>query len=663
MNPDYGVTPFGFRAMRLINIKNMLEDLFIAEFGDINLDAQSVTGQLIGIYSKVLADIWENMEDVYQSQYPNSASGVSLDNVVQLNGITRLPAQQTFVIGAATGLENTLIPANSLARIPQTDQVFFSTTPTFITRDNSIRNIFQILSLGAQAYTVIINGLSYYYSLPVIGLSGPLVSGNTISGRINGVNIPTITFITDSATTLGLFASAILATLPLSIASATVVGNTIELVPVLGSQILVNSITPNGVGAPTYIPSFIAPSALDEVAEYLAAVIDNSNNVSGTWVSGNTFTIQALDSAVPYSLNYGTRLSVTETTSPVPFLAQSYGPIPVPANTLTEILTPVAGWTSLTNFQAGVTGRNVETDEELRLRRARSLRVTGTATVEAIIARLLQEVVGVTSVLVFENVTITQDPILVTFSSDFIAGNSVQVNLDGLNIGTVTFITDHLAMITAIANLIAAQPPILSVLVGGTGNRSLGITMNESQEVEIDFAITGSGAPTYVEAGGRPPKSFEAVVEGGSDQAVALKIWQVKPAGIQTYGNVNDGNGIVIVDSQGNNQTIFFSRAIPVYIWVTVTLTLNPQETFPTNGQQLVAESILAYGDSLGIGIDVFIQRVQAAVFAVPGIASATVQLARTLNPTDTPTYASIDVLIAETEISTWDLSRIFVSI
>lgn len=663
MNPDYGVTPFGFRAMRLINIKNMLEDLFIAEFGDINLDAQSVTGQLIGIYSKVLADIWENMEDVYQSQYPNSASGVSLDNVVQLSGITRLPAQQTSVIGAATGTEGTLIPAGSLAKIPQTDQVFFSTAPAFITRGNSIRNVINVLSLGAQAYTVLINGISYNYSLPVIGLSGPLVSGNTISGRINGVNIPTINFTTDSATTLNLFAAAILATLPLSIASATVNANSIELVPVLGSQIVVNSITPLGIGAPTYTPSFLTPASLADVAKYLAAVIDNSTNVIGTWISGSSFTIQALDSSVPYALNNGTRLSVIETTSPIPFLAQSYGPIPVPANTLTEILTPVAGWTSLTNFQAGITGRNQETDEELRIRRARSLRVTGTATVEAIIARLLQEVPGVTSVLVFENVNITQTPILITFSSDFIAGNSVQVNLDGSNIGTVSFITDHLAMITAIANLIAAQPPISSVLVGGVGNRSLGISMNESQEVEIDFAITGGGAPTYVEAGGRPPKSFEAVVQGGSDQAVALKIWQVKPAGIQTYGNVNDGNGIVIVDSQGNNQTIFFSRAIPVYIWVTVALTLNPQESFPVNGQQLVADSILAYGNSLGIGVDVFIQRVQAAVFAVPGIAGATVQLARTLNLSDTPTYASTDVPITETEISTWDLSRIFVSI
>ena len=94
-----------------------------------------------------------------------------------------------------------------------------------------------------------------------------------------------------------------------------------------------------------------------------------------------------------------------------------------------------------------------------------------------------------------------------------------------------------------------------------------------------------------------------------------------------------------------------------------ITLTLNPQETFPPNGQQLVTNAVLAYGNSLGIGVDVFIQRVLAQVFTVPGIASAVVQLARTLNPNDTPSYGTSDIDIGQTEVSTWDISRIIVSV
>jgi uncharacterized phage protein gp47/JayE len=657
--PVYGVTPQGFNPMRLPEVKDELEDLFISEFGDINLDPQSVAGQLIGIYSKVLADDWENLWDVYKSQYPNSATGVSLDNVVQLNGLTRLPALRTSVIGSATGTPGTLIPAGSLARLTGSGEIFFSTANAFINNGIALANTINVSGAAAQQYTVLISGISYIYSLPIISFTGPIVSGNVISVRINGVNMPTVPFVTDSATTLANLASVILANASVSVASATVVGNTVKLVPVLGKQIIVNSVNVSGGGAPTGSVIFDTP-AVNNVAQYLAANISSSSNVTGTWSSGSSFTIAADDSSFPYALSVGSNLQITSTSSPIYFLAQTYGPIAAPANTLTEIVTPVAGWTSLTNPQAGITGRNQETDAELRLRREQSLHLLGAATVEAIRSRLLQEVPGVISVTVFENVTMTQDPISVVFSADFITGNVVQVDLDSNNIGSVSYVSSHLQVMNDLASLIESQPEIDSVVVGGVGNRELTITMVDSQEIEIDFNISGGASqPTYTESGGRPPKSFEAVVEGGSDAAVALKIWQLKPAGIQTFGNTH----VIVTDSQGNPQGINFTRATDVFIWVLVSLTLNPQETFPVNGQELVSEAILTYGNTLGIGIDVIIQRVQAVCFSVPGIASATVQLARTLSESDTPSYVSTDIDIGETEISNWDLSRINVSI
>lgn len=654
--PEYGVTPQGFKSKRLIDIKNELEDYFIGEFGEINLDAQSVAGQIIGIYSKVLADVWENMQDVYLSQYPNSASGISLDNVVQLNGITRLPAQRTSVIGVATGTEGTLIPAGKLARLPETGDIFFVTENSFITRANSVQNIIRVDANPAQVFTVLINGVTYTYSLPTLNFSGPFVSGNTINVRLNGINLPTVNYTTSSANTFNLLAASLL-TSP-AVASAVVSGNTIQLTPALGQQITINSVDVSGAGAPTYSQTLRTPANTAEVATYLAAVINNSPIASAV-SNGSSFTITALDSENPYNINVGTNLTITQISSPIPFLAQEFGPIPAPANSLTEIMTPVAGWQSLTNFKAGVTGRNQETDEELRIRRANSLRVLGSGTVEAIRSRILQEVPGVSSVLVFENVTLTQTDIEVTFSTDFDPSNSITVTVDGTNIGAITWQGTQLATMNAIAALIQTQEEIKSVTVGGVGNQQLSIKMNDAEEVEIGFSITGSNAPTFVIAGGRPPKSFETVVQGGTDAAVALKIWQLKPAGIQTFGNTS----VPITDSQGNTQIINFSRATPIYIWVTASITLNPQETFPPNGQQLVSNAILAYGNSLGIGVDVLIQRVQAAIFTVPGIASANVQIARTLNPNDTPNYVTTNIPIGQTEVSTWDLSRIVVSV
>ena len=49
--------------------------------------------------------------------------------------------------------------------------------------------------------------------------------------------------------------------------------------------------------------------------------------------------------------------------------------------------------------------------------------------------------------------------------------------------------------------------------------------------------------------------------------------------------------------------------------------------------------------------------------FNVPGITGGVIQLAATNNPTDSPVFGSSDITIEENEISSWDLSRITVSV
>ncbi|MBK8202418.1 MAG: hypothetical protein IPK68_08950 [Bdellovibrionales bacterium] len=53
----------------------------------INLLPETVFGQIVGIFSDREAEIWELIEDVYHSQYPDDAEGVSLYNAAALNGI------------------------------------------------------------------------------------------------------------------------------------------------------------------------------------------------------------------------------------------------------------------------------------------------------------------------------------------------------------------------------------------------------------------------------------------------------------------------------------------------------------------------------------------------------------------------------------------------
>ena len=661
MTSQFGLTPQGFKIKRLPDIHAENQNLLLAAFGEINLDPQSIFGQLIGVLSKVEADIWENMQDVYFSQYPNSAEGISLDNVVQLNAITRLAAQQTNVTAVCSGLEGTLINQGALARIPDTGAVFFCQADSFISRSNAASASVLVGAAAAQSYTAIINNQTITYSLPIITFTGSFVTGNSIVITLNGTTLAAVPFNTSNNQTLTDLATAIAAN-PDVLSATPTNPNIISIVPVLGKNVVVNSIViTGGASQPTYAVTFDTPT-INAVSLNLTSIINATiSTVLATDLIGS-ISVVADDPDVPFSISVGTNLSISSQSSPITFLSQDFAPIAAPINTLVEILTPISGWNSINNPKAGVTGRFIETDAELRIRRNNSIRLLGAGTVESIRARLLQQVPGVTSAFIFENRTMTQEPIDIVLNQDLVTGNTITIVFNTIQtLPIVTFATSHLDTMNAIAIVIANQPQIASAVVGGTANRTITVSMKEAVEVTITtFSVTGGASQAQaVFKGGRLAKSFEAVVEGGSDADVANKIWLTKPAGIQTFGNTS----FTITDSQGEQQVINFSRPTPIYIWVTVVLTLYSEETFPPNGQDLVTESINTYGNNLGIGVDVLLQRVLAQIFNVPGIASGAMQIAATNGPGDSPLYGTADIPIQENEIAVFDLSRITVTV
>lgn len=661
MTSQFGLTPQGFKIKRLPDIHAENQNLLLAAFGEINLDPQSIFGQLIGVLSKVEADIWENMQDVYFSQYPNSAEGISLDNVVQLNAITRLAAQQTNVTAVCSGLEGTLINQGALARIPDTGAVFFCQEDSFISRSNAASAFVLVGAAAPQSYTAIINNQNITYSLPIITFTGSFVAGNSIIATLNGTTLPAVPFNTSNNQTLADLAAAMAAN-PDVLSATPTNPNIISIIPVLGKNVVVNSIViTGGASQPTYAVTFDTPT-INAVSQNLTSIINAAiSTVLATDLTGS-ISIAADDPDAPFSISVGTNLSITSQSSPVTFLSQDFAPIAAPVNTLVEILTPISGWNSINNPKAGVTGRFIETDSELRIRRNNSIRLLGAGTVESIRARLLQQVPGVTSAFIFENRTMTQEPIDIVLNQDLVPGNTITIVFNTIQtLPIVTYATSHLDTMNAIAVVIANQPQIASAVVGGTANRTITVSMKEAVEVAITtFSVTGGASQAEaVFKGGRLAKSFEAVVEGGSDADVANKIWLTKPAGIQTFGNTS----FTITDSQGEQQVINFSRPTPIYIWVTVALTLYSEETFPPNGQDLVADAINTYGNNLGIGVDVLLQRVLAQIFSVPGIASGAMQIAATNGPGDSPLYGTADIPIQENEIAIFDLSRITVTV
>lgn len=159
---------------------------------------------------------------------------------------------------------------------------------------------------------------------------------------------------------------------------------------------------------------------------------------------------------------------------------------------------------------------------------------------------------------------------------------------------------------------------------------------------------------------GLPPKSFLAIVKGGLDQTIADTLWyDGKAAGIATYGNIT----LPVVDSQGNNQYVSFSRPTPVYIHMHVDYSLYDEQStlFPADGEQQILNQILAYGDGLDIGEDVIPQRFSAQIFNnVGGLGVVNVTVGSTVGENDpTPPLSSNILSIDQLSEANFDAMRI----
>jgi uncharacterized phage protein gp47/JayE len=170
----------------------------------------------------------------------------------------------------------------------------------------------------------------------------------------------------------------------------------------------------------------------------------------------------------------------------------------------------------------------------------------------------------------------------------------------------------------------------------------------------VNAAVVIENPTDVVDSGGRPPHSFEAVVSGGTDQNVAKKIWETKPAGIATHGSTTQ----TVIDSMGISHTIKFSRPSPVNIWVVVNVTTNSD--FPNNGAAQIEDLILERAaERFGIGDDVIpIPTLISVLDEIAGITDATLFVGTAPNPTlDNP------ITIGVNQIADFDSSRITVNV
>ena len=470
------LTQTGFERPRLLEIKSEYDALFASVLGPVNTNADSVTGQIIGIFSAALDDAYEVLQHTYDSMYPYSAEGTSLDGAVSFVGLERLAAAPTTVIAMCYGAESTLIPAGAIARSADNRQ-YASDADVVISRSAAGDVVITPTTVTSLAtYQVIAGGVSVVYT---------------------------------------------------SDANATA----------------------------------------SEICAGLAALFDANNFTAAA--SDGTLRLRGADGYSAFTLTVDSKMSITTLGTPVSFTAAELGAYALPIGALNTIDTTVYGWDLVGNLVDGAIGRFTESDEELRVRHAESVRATGAATVKAIRARMLAEVQSIAYCAVYENRT------------------------------------------------------------------------NAIDEYNL------------------PPHSVEVVVSGGTDQDVASKLYEVKPAGIETYGNTD----IVVYDDNGDGQIVNFSRPTDKLAWIRVSVNvLNSEEVLTSDVVQAIKTAVMEYSATINIGEDIITQRFYGPIYtATSGIGSITVDAAITNTIGGTPSYSTNNVSLGRAELAMFDESRVSV--
>lgn len=126
-----GITPEGLVIKRLSEILadnrqkavELFQDL-VAPGDVVDTSDSSALGRLIALAAPGEADVWEAIQQVYSAFDPNSATGIALDNLVALGGLTRFENSFTTAQALFTGNNGTLIPAGSVVNSSTTGESF-----------------------------------------------------------------------------------------------------------------------------------------------------------------------------------------------------------------------------------------------------------------------------------------------------------------------------------------------------------------------------------------------------------------------------------------------------------------------------------------------------------------------------------------------------------
>ncbi|RYF52447.1 MAG: hypothetical protein EOO38_00110 [Cytophagaceae bacterium] len=577
---SFGVGPTGFNRMRLTDCRADLEAGLTAAFGaGTNVSDATVFGQLAGVFAERFALLWEALGQTYDANTVAGAEGAGVDAILALNGILRLQARPTVtdpqLVTQANGLTlngmvlygtpGTTVPAGTILQTSSLPTLSF-TTDRAVTIGTAVNARAQLL-LSAQP-------TSGSFTLGLTAPSGALLTTSAIPYSAQA-NVASIAFTQPPTAFVVAFAapfSSQTASIPASATAAQVQAAVQNVTPFTAVTVTQagSSYALNFPAGPMPLVSVTFPGASTSVS-VTQAVQAQVNALYDASAASYPFTDVSISipSATVYTVSYGatkalagqpvssasqqatlviqsntlaagtTAVNVAPTMQVTGRASQAVttatctvsGPNAVLAGSLNVIGSGVSGLTGCVNQLDCLTGADVETDVDAMARRATLLAQRGSGALSSLTASILS-LSGVTAAIAFPNLTGAAQQVLM-FSQTPSKG-SYQLAYQG----TPTASLAYNASASQLQTALGALPGLASVLVTGSNVFGFVIDFNGSfggQSAQLMSVPVNSTDATLTPYYGRPPKSVELVVQGGSSTDVASALFAGLPAGIASY--------------------------------------------------------------------------------------------------------------------------------
>lgn len=108
--------PNGLEILTQAELQALIEAAVLDALPGLDL-SEGPEQQIIGVLSEQLAVVYELLQALYAAAYPDSATGVLLDQVAALTGTRRRPATRSRVVGTLTLEDATTVPAGSIVAV------------------------------------------------------------------------------------------------------------------------------------------------------------------------------------------------------------------------------------------------------------------------------------------------------------------------------------------------------------------------------------------------------------------------------------------------------------------------------------------------------------------------------------------------------------------